>query len=79
MSIYTCTVNVDIFACINLRGFMKMGYFACIRIRVLRIISSLGYYKNNFRGLHIFADIKKKRELRENMYNAQISTFTVDV
>ena len=25
----TCTVNVDIFTCINFRGFMKMGNFAC--------------------------------------------------
>ena len=24
----TCSVNVDIFTCINFRGFMKMGNFA---------------------------------------------------
>ena len=44
-----------------------MGNFACIEIRVLSVIGSLGYYKSNFRGVHNFADI----------YNAKISTFTV--
>ena len=51
------TVNVDIFACINFLGFIKMGNFVCIKIRVISIIGSLGYYKSNFRGVHIFADI----------------------
>ena len=51
------TVNVDISACIDFRGFMKMVHFACIKIRVLNIICSLGYHKSNFRGAHIFADI----------------------
>ena len=51
------TVNVDIFACIHFRGFMKLGNFACIKIRVLCMIASIGYYKSNFRGEHIFADI----------------------
>ena len=51
------TVNVDIFACINFRGFMKLGNFACIKIRVLCIIGFIGYYKSNFRGEHIFEDI----------------------
>ena len=50
-------MNVDIFACIHFRGFMKIGSFACIKIRVLCIIGSLGLYKSNFRGVHIFADI----------------------
>ena len=36
------TVNVDIFACIHFRGFMKMGNFACIKIRILCTIGSLG-------------------------------------
>ena len=36
------TVNVDLFACINFRGFMKMDNFACIKIRVVCIIGSLG-------------------------------------
>ena len=31
------TVDVDIFACIDFRGFMKMDNFACIKIRVLSI------------------------------------------
>ena len=35
------TVNVDIFACIDFRGFMKIGNFACIKICVLCIIGSL--------------------------------------
>ena len=51
------TVNVDIFTCINFRGFMKICHYACIKIRVLCVIGSLGYYKSNFRGVHIFADI----------------------
>ena len=51
------TVKVDIFACINFRGFIKMDNFVCIKIRVISIIGSLGYYKSNFRGVHIFADI----------------------
>ena len=51
------TVNVDIFTCTNFRVFMKIGNFACIKIRVLCIIGSLGKYKSNFRGVHIFADI----------------------
>ena len=55
------TVNVDIFACIHFRGFMKMGNFACIKIRVLCIIGSLGYYKCNLRGVHIVADISETR------------------
>ena len=33
-----------------------MGNFACIKIRVLSITGSLGYFKGNFRGLHIFVD-----------------------
>ena len=35
-------MNVDIFACINVHGFMKMGNFTRIRIRILYIIGSLG-------------------------------------
>ena len=71
------TVNVDIFVCINFRGFMKMGIFTCITIRFLCIISSLGYYKNNFRGVHILADIQETRITRkyvqrENIYDNSI-------
>ena len=50
-------MNVDIFACINFGEFMKMGNFARIKIRVSSITVSLGYFKSNFRGVHIFADI----------------------
>ena len=68
-------MNIDIFACINFRGFMEIGNFACIKIRVLCIIGSLDY-KVIFE-VYIFSRIYKKRELRENMYTAKISTFTV--
>ena len=71
-------MNVDIFACINFRVFMKMGNFACIKICVLSIFDSLGYYKSYFQ-VYIISRIFKIRELRENMYNAKISTFTVDM
>ena len=72
------TVNVDIFACIDFRGFMKLGNFACIKICVLCIIGSIGYYKSNFRGVHIFADIQETRTTqkyvqRENIYVLSIS------
>ena len=50
-------MNVDIFVCINFRGFMKIGNFTYIKIRVLGMKGSLGFYKSNFRGVHIFADI----------------------
>ena len=54
---YLFTVNVDIFACINLRGFVKMGNFAWIKIRVFSTNDSLGYYDSNFHSVYIFADI----------------------
>ena len=50
-------MNVDIFACIDFRGFMKMGNFACIKICVLSIIGSLGYCESYFRDVHVFVDI----------------------
>ena len=50
-------MNVDIFACMNFRGSMKMDNFMWISIRVLRIIGSLGYHKSYFHGIHIFVDI----------------------
>ena len=34
-----------------------MGVFAWIKIRVLRIVDSLGYHKSNFHGVHIFANL----------------------
>ena len=55
--VHTYTVNVDIFTCIHFLGFMEVGNFACIKIRVLSIIGPLGYYKSDFRGEHNFADI----------------------
>ena len=33
------------------------GNFACIKIRALNIIGSLGYFENNFSSVHIFAGI----------------------
>ena len=53
------TVNVDIFAFIHFREIMKMCYFACIKIHVLSLTGSGWYYKRNFRGVHIFVDIKE--------------------
>ena len=50
-------MNIDIFACVYTRGFMKMGNFACIRICVLIITGSLGYDKSNFHGVNIFVYI----------------------
>ena len=35
-------VNLDIFACIHFREFMKMGNFACIKIRVF-FKSTIGF------------------------------------
>ena len=56
-----------------------MGNFACIKIYVLSIIVSLGFYKSNFRGVHIFADvletrITRKYVQRENIYIHSISS-----
>ena len=50
-------MHVDIFACMNFRGFMKMSIFAWIKIRVLRINGSLGYHKRHVHDVHIFVDI----------------------
>ena len=50
-------MNVDIFACICFCGFMKMSDFACIKIHVSSITGSLGFYKSNFQGVHIFVDV----------------------
>ena len=67
------TLNVDIFACINFRGFMKMDNFACIKIRVFSTNDSLDYNDSNFHSVYIFADIletriKRKYVQRENFY-----------
>ena len=51
------TVNLDIFACIHFRGIMKMGNFACIKIRGFSTNDSLGYNDSHFHSVHIFADI----------------------
>ena len=51
------TVNIDIFACINCRGFMKIDNFAWIKIRVFSTNDSLGYNDSNFHSVYIFADI----------------------
>ena len=68
-------MNVDISTCIHVCRFMKMGNFACIKVRILSITGSLGYYEGNFRGvgLHIFAYIQERRIppkyiQHENMY-----------
>ena len=54
---YAYAVNVDTLACINFCGFMKMGNFTRIKIHVLSITGSIGYYKSNFLSVHIFVDI----------------------
>ena len=51
------TVNIDIFAYINFRGFMKIGNFAWIKIHVFSTNDSLGYNDSNFHSVYIFADI----------------------
>ena len=56
-TVKTITVNVDIFECLNFRGFIIMGNFMCIKIRLFSITSSLCYYKCNFHDVHIFTDI----------------------
>ena len=56
-TVKTITVKVDIFECLNFRGFIKMGNFMCIKIHVFSITSSLCYYKCNFHDVHIFTDI----------------------
>ena len=53
-TILTGTVNVDIFACIHFRGFMKKDNFAWIKIHVLCITGSLGYCKSNFHIVHVY-------------------------
>ena len=66
-------MNVVIFACINFHGFMKLGYFACIKIRVLCIIGSIRIIKVIFE-VYIFSRIFKKTRItrkyvhRENIY-----------
>ena len=61
------TVNVDIFMCINFRGFDKMGSF--------KIFALCGMINVIF-TVHIFSCISEKRDLRANMYSSKISTFT---
>ena len=74
------TVNVDIFASINFRGFMEMGIFVWIRIHALRINRSLGYHESNFHGVHIFADIqetrtKQKYVQREGLLSEEVGAY----
>ena len=44
----------DTFACINFRGFMKMGNFPWIKICVLSTTGSLGFYDSNFHSVYNF-------------------------
>ena len=48
------TLKVDIFACINFAYLYKKDNFACIKIRVLSIFDSSGYYKSNLQSVHFF-------------------------
>ena len=61
-------MNLDIFAYINFRGFMKIDNFARIKICALSITGSIGYYKINFHSSRIF----NKRESCENIYIAKM-------
>ena len=54
---WNATVNVDIFTCINLRAFPKIGNFARIYIRVFDNVASTGHSKSHFHSVHIFVDI----------------------
>ena len=45
---FLSTVNVDIFTCMNIRGFKKIRNFARIKIHVLSINGSIGYHKKYF-------------------------------
>ena len=67
------TVNVDIFACKIVCGFMKVINFAWIKSCVSSTNDSLGYTDSNFHSVYIFADIlgtriKRKYIQRENFY-----------
>ena len=55
---------------------MKIGNFACIKIRVLVQMALYALMIVIFK-VYIFSRIFKKRELSENIYNAKNSTFTV--
>ena len=69
-------MNVDIFACINFRGFVKMGNFLCIKF-AFSVHQALKAIINVIFTVYIFSRLFNRRELRENMYSAKISTFTV--
>ena len=49
-----------------------MGKFTCTKIRVLCVIGSKRYYKGNFRGVHIFADIQETRITRKYVQHENI-------
>ena len=53
------TVNVDIFACINIREFTKIDNFASIYVRVFDNIASKWHNLSYFHVIHIFANIAK--------------------
>ena len=54
-----------------------MDNFGRIKIHVLSIIGYLGYYKSNFRGVHIFVDIQETGNTRKYVHREKISAFTV--
>ena len=55
------TVNVDIFACINFRAFLKIGNFAQINIRVFFFLPLCCIIKNIF-TMYIFSRRFDKRK-----------------
>ena len=70
-------MNVDIFAYINFRAFPKIGNFAQIYFRVFFILLPLRLYVASYFHYIIFSRTFDKREQRENMLSAKISTFIV--
>ena len=69
-------MNVDIFACINFWGFVKMDNSLCIKF-AFSVHQALKAIINVIFTVYIFSRLFNRRELRENMYSAKISTFTV--
>ena len=66
-------MNEDIFVCMNFRLFTKKGNFAWIKIHVLRIIGSLGYYKSNFHGVHITRKYEERNFFLHSQHCSLIS------
>ena len=63
------TVDLVIFACLNLREFLILGLFTKFRIReFFFFFSSAIYYNNNFREILEFANLSSSRKLKLREY-----------